>query len=277
MKKIILVISSLISLNLFAIPFISQMMNEMQNMVLGNQHPDYERESRIVSQIEDSVLEGEVEKLSLPNGDKFFSIYQESETDKVKGGVIILHNRGYHANWEYVVRPLRVDLAKKGWNTLSIQMPVLNKEAKYYDYLKIMPYARPRIAVAINFLRQQGLEKIIVIGHGCGVHMLMDYIEKYSDSEIDGFVGIGMGATDTGQKMPRPYPLAQMSVPVLDIYGEKDFAGVKRLAIIRKEALDRFGHIKSKQMVVKKADHYYKKPQAEKLLLNKISTWIDTI
>lgn len=253
------------------------MFGQMMGFSGQKKQPDFNRERRIVNEIEDSIMEGDVEPLVLRNGNRIFSIYTESETDKAKGGVIIMHNRGYHANWETVVKPLRIDLSKKGWNTLSIQMPVLNKSAKYYDYVPIFAYAHPRIQAAISFLKSQGIKKIILIGHGCGVHMSMDYIAKYSDKEIDGFVGIGMGATDYKQKMKHPLPLSEMSVPILDIYGENDFSGVKRLAKQRSQSFARFSHSKTKQMIVKGAGHYYKKPKAEKELLIKISTWLDKL
>jgi hypothetical protein len=54
--------------------------------------PNYVREIRMVSQIEDAVLDGEVEYLSLKNKRQVFSIYMQSELDKSKGGAIILHN-----------------------------------------------------------------------------------------------------------------------------------------------------------------------------------------
>ncbi|WP_201341871.1 hypothetical protein [Abyssogena phaseoliformis symbiont] len=44
------------------------------NKFVGTE-PDYARETRMVSQIEDAVLDGEVEYLSLKNKRQFFSIY----------------------------------------------------------------------------------------------------------------------------------------------------------------------------------------------------------
>jgi hypothetical protein len=60
--------------------------------------PDFDREHRLVNQIADSVIDGDVEYLRLKNGREIFSIFMESEVDKPKGGIIILHNRGQHAH-----------------------------------------------------------------------------------------------------------------------------------------------------------------------------------
>jgi hypothetical protein len=51
------------------------------------------------------------------------------------------------------ILPLRTGLTEKGWHTLSVQMPVLGKGAKYYDYVPIFPYSHERIDAAINFYK----------------------------------------------------------------------------------------------------------------------------
>ncbi|BBB23957.1 conserved hypothetical protein [Isorropodon fossajaponicum endosymbiont JTNG4] len=246
------------------------------NEFVGSE-PDYARETRIVSQIEDAVLDGEVEYLSLKNKRQFFSIYMQSELDKSKGGVIILHNRGQHANWGDLIKPLRVGLAEKGWDTLSVQMPVLDKQAKYYDYVPIFPYAHERIEAAINFYKRLGIDNIILIGHGCGAHMSMSYIDKFGDDKFSAYVGIGMGATDYKQKIVRPFPLDKMHIPVLDAFAENDFAGVIRLAKSRKALVEAAGNTHSTQLVIKNAGHYYQEQGAVKNLTNQVGIWLDTL
>ena len=131
---------------------------------------DIAREKRLASQVVDSIIDGEA--VFLKSGDhEFLSIY--TEADEPGGAVIIMHGRGFHPNWADVVYPLRVGLVDQGWNTLSLQMPVLGKEAKFYDYLEIMDEALPRIEAGIDYLKQQGHEKIILIAHSCSVHMAM--------------------------------------------------------------------------------------------------------
>lgn len=236
--------------------------------------PDLAREERVVSEIEDSVLDGDVEYLSLKNGQEIFSIYMESEVDKPKGGVIVLHNRGQHANWGDTIKPLRTGLTEKGWHTLSVQMPVLGKQAKYYDYVPVFPYSHERIDAAIDFYKKKGIDNIVIVAHGCGVHMAMSYIDKYGDDKIKGFVGIGMGATDYKQKLVNGFPLYKMTVPILDIYAENDFTGVRKLAAYRDKLIKIANNKKSVQMVVKDTDHYYKNNQSVDSLIAKISIWL---
>lgn len=274
---IILLISNITTSQAVIPNFPSTIRSMMDDITANVIEPDFRREGRLITEIEDSIMDGEVQWLDLFTGEKIFSIYTETEADEVKGGVIVLHNRGYHANWESVIKPLRIDLTNYGWNTLAVQMPVLNKKAKYYDYVPIFPYAYTRIKAAIDYLKSQGLNKIVIIGHGCGVHMAMSYIDIFSDNEIDAFVGIGMGATDFRQKMVKPFPFFKMQAPILDVFGEFDFPGVRRLANQRKIEFDAINNPKNQQIVIKNAGHYFKEEGTEKDLLTKISSWLSKI
>ncbi len=236
--------------------------------------PDYEREGRMVSEIEDAVMDGDVEYLTLADDKEVFSIYMEPEVDTPKGGIIIMHSRGFHANWASTIKPLRVGLAEKGWHTLSVQMPVLGKSATYYDYVPIFPYAHQRIDAAIEFYHQRGVDNIIIVSHGCGAHMSMSYFDKYGDDKINAYVGISMGATDYKQKVIKRFPLDVMLKPVLDVYGEKDFPGVMRLSESRKALMDIAGNPKNAQKVIKGADHYYKNNGTAQVLTSTIDAWL---
>ena len=71
-----------------------------------DKQPDFKREDRMIKEIEEAVMDGDVEYLPLKDGRKVFTIFMESEAEKPKGAVILLHSRGYHANWATVVKPL---------------------------------------------------------------------------------------------------------------------------------------------------------------------------
>lgn len=284
LSKLILVMGLSFSQITFALPFslselpkfgdfdpnsLRQLFNEFTDS-----KPDFERETRMINEIEDSVMDGDVEYLPLKDDKEVFSIYMEPDADTPKGGVIILHSRGYHANWSNAIKPLRIGLAEKGWHTLSVQMPVLDKNAKYYDYVPIFPYAHERIDAALSFYKQRGIDNVVLIGHGCGAHMSMSYIDKYGDEKISAYIGIGMGATDYKQKIVKEFPLDEMLTPVLDVFAENDFPGVIRLSESRQNLMDVAANAKSAQMVIKGADHYYKENGTAQVLTNTIDTWL---
>jgi len=207
-----------------------------------------------MDQIVDAILDGDPEML-MADGHEFLTIY--TEADEPKGAVLILHGRGFHPDWSDAINPLRVGLVDQGWNTLSIQLPVLEKTAKFYDYMPIFDEATPRIDAAIDFLQQQGNKKIIIIAHSCGAHMAMQYVRNKGEDRFDAYVGIGMGATDYKQPMLKPFPLDTMRKPVLDVYGGEDYPAVQRLAGIRAQQMMDEGNALSKQVKIPHANHYF--------------------
>jgi pimeloyl-ACP methyl ester carboxylesterase len=233
---------------------------------------DLQREQRLKDQIIDAILDGEPLMLNA-DGHEFLAIY--TEADEPKGAVLILHGRGYHPDWADAVNPLRVGLVEHGWNTLAIQLPVLEKSAKYYDYVPIFPEAIPRVDSALDFLRQQGNEKIVIIAHSCGAHMAMQYVRERGEAGFDAYVGIGMGATDYKQPMLEDFPLDQMKKPILDVYGGDDYPAVQRLAAIRAQQMSEEGNSLSHQIKIPGANHYF--TDMGEPLVEAIAAWLEKL
>lgn len=224
---------------------------------------DLDREKRMADEIVDAILDGDAVFLNA-NDHEFLSIYTEADVsgEASRGTAIILHGRGFHPDWQDAINPLRVGLAESGWNTLSLQMPVLEKQAKYYDYLPLFAEAIPRIEAAIVYARElleenKGNNKVVLIAHSCGAHMAMAWADVDSFESIDAYVGIGMGATDYKQPMKQPFPLDKIKVPVLDVYAENDYPAVLKMAAERLRLIKKAANKKSSQVVVKGAGHYY--------------------
>lgn len=234
---------------------------------------DLAREQRMASEIVDSLLDGDVVYLQAESHN-YLAIYTEAED--ARGTVIILHGRGFHPDWPDAISPLRVGLVDSGWNTLSVQMPVLNKQAKYYDYVPLFPEAAARIDAAIAYVREQDENaKVILAAHSCGAHMAMYWLDTEPFEHIDAYIGIGMGATDYKQPMKKDFPLQKLTVPVLDVYAENDYPSVLKLSEKRWSHISQAGNEKSAQMVVAKANHYY--VDRGEALTAVISRWLDTL
>ena len=234
--------------------------------------PDYEREARLAEQIVDMIMDGDPLWLEADQRE-FLSIY--TEADNSRAAVLILHGRGFHPDWADAINPLRVGLVERGYSTLSLQMPVLGKEAKYYDYIPVFDFAHARIEAGLRYLRDSGHRKVILLAHSCGVHMAMDWIGENGDAKIDAYVGLGMGATDYGQPMREPLPLAQMRVAVLDLYGADEFPAVLRAAPERQAMLEAGGHRQSRQLMLPQANHYF--TDQGDALVAAVADWLDQL
>lgn len=235
---------------------------------------DLKKEIRMKNQVIDYIMDGDA--VLLKDGEhEFLSIYMVADIQPAKGTVIIMHGRGYHPNWPELVYPVRTGLPEHGWNTLSIQMPVLDNESTFYDYLDILHEAHPRIDAAMNFLKSKKTGKIVLLAHSCSVHMAVDWLHKHKQGDVSGFIGVGMGSTDRGQPMPEPFPLQDIKVPMLDIRGEHDYPAVIRNAPRRMQNMKIAGDPKSQQRVVKKSDHYF--TDRGNALMLEVADWLNSL
>ena len=233
---------------------------------------DLEREQRLLTEMEANLFDGEV--IYLSDGERDFGAALITSED-ARGSVILLHGRGFHPDWQDVVGPVRVALAEAGWNTLSAQMPVLGKEKKYYDYVPLFPESYKRIEASVKYLRDNFDGPVVLLAHSCGAHMAMNWIDEVGDSQIDAYIGAGMGATDYEQDLIRPFPINKMKVPLLDILGTEEYPRVLALAKERKRILAESGNPQSAQVFVEGADHYFKERNEE--LGEAIIAWLDGV
>ena len=235
---------------------------------------DLAKEKRMKDQIIDYIMDGEAELLK-DGSHNFLSIYMQSETQPSKGAVIIMHGRGYHPDWPELVNPLRTGLPLHGWDTLAIQMPLLDNESSFYDYLEILHEAHPRINAAVDFLQKKNTRNIVLLAHSCSVHMSIDWLHKHPDAGATAYIGVGMGSTDIGQPMLAPFPLQDIKIPILDIRGEYDYPAVIAKAPSRLKRMKIAGHPKSQQRVVEKSDHYF--TERGEALLKEVADWLNTL
>ena len=102
--------------------------------------------------------------------------------------------------------------------------------------------------------------------------MAMAFVRRYGDAAFDGFIGIGMDATDYRQPMREPFPLASMSVPVLDLFGGEDYPAVLRKAPARLAAIRAAGNPRSAQRLVPGAEHFFR--GQDEALIAAVTEWL---
>lgn len=226
------------------------------------------REQRWVEQTVDAIFDGEAIFLEA-DGHSFLSIYTPSETPGSKG-MIVMHGTGFHPDWEQVVQPVRVEMTSHGWHTLSIQMPLLKKEAAYEDYVPLYPEVPARIDAAIEYLRQQGVQTIVIVAHSQGATMAAYYLAR-AQQDIAAFVAIGMSAQHVQADINSAQSLKNIDIPVLDLYGSKDFATVLATAHLRRNGAAH--NPRYVQLIIQDAYHFFDDHNAE--LINALASWLD--
>ncbi len=240
------------------------------------------REKRWAAQIQETLLIGDAVWLKDARGKNFFSIYTEASNGKPQGAVLILHGLGMHPDWPEVISPLRRELPEQGWASLALQMPILPAGAPLTAFGPIFDEAPARIRAGIEFLRDKGIEHIVLIGHDMGAAMAADFILKEQPSNIGAFVGIAMDAPALNTTVKKLDPrlnttglIGQLKLPVLDLYGSLDIPRITELAPLRVEAAKKAGNKDFRQIRVPDADHFF--TNHDKSLLQAISRWLDDL
>jgi pimeloyl-ACP methyl ester carboxylesterase len=221
---------------------------------------DYAREKRWSDEIVPAILVGDAVQLERPSGRRFLGIYAPS--GPAARAVIVVHGLGVHPDWN-LVNALRSQLADEGYATLSIQMPVLAADAKAESYAPVFPEAAERLAAAARFLRAKGHPKVAIVSHSLGSRMTDYFLEHAAEPGVDAWVSIGLLGLYTGSERVR--------LPVLDIYGERDFAPVRDNAAARADRLRRMRG--SAQIEVPGADHFFAGREAE--LVRQVKLFLD--
>ena len=233
-----------------AIIFLLMLPNTIYSTTLYT--PDKTRELMIYEQNLTEIFDGEHIYVDYKFGKySMLKIYEE----KHDTAVLFLHGRGLNPNEQNLAYPIRVEMSEL-YNTYSLQLPVLKKQSTYLEYSNIFYDSDERILSAIEYI-QKNNKKIIIIGHSCGVHMLMSYVRNQNiDNNISSLVLIGSGAVDKGQKLIYEYPYDKINVPILDLYGQNDFDLVLKNADKRKQSIKETS-IKSHQIKIEDSNHYH--------------------
>ena len=229
---------------------------------------DKAREQRWIDQTIDFIFEGEPIFLELPDH-RVYSIYSEPATESANG-LIILHGTGFHPNYEQVVQPMRVEMTSYNWHTLSVQLPLLNSDADYNDYVTVYPEVPPRLAAATEYLKDKGVTNIAIVAHSQGATMAAYYVARFAN-DVSALVLIGMSSQHKDLTANSAESLKKINIPVLDIYGSKDFPAVLQTNNIREAAA---AHNPAySQQVIDGAYHFFE--LREKELLDSVATWLD--
>jgi len=234
---------------------------------------DSNREKLISDKLAEEVHQGEVLWLDA-KGENFLALLIKQTNDKAQGAVIILHGMGGHADWPQTISPVRKALPEHGWTTLSIQLPVIAPKNQVEDYGKTLERAAERIKAAIRLLHKHKFRNIVAIGHSFGAASVLSYLEKEKEQEIISLVAIGL--QDYAFLKP-PIDLLGLikksKIPVLDIYGSRDFKEAIDQAADRRLAAKKGDNRKYDQIEIEGADHYFTK--LEDVLIKRIRGWMN--
>lgn len=213
------------------------------------------REKNWADQVVDAVVVGDVAWLNVRQH-KFLSLYAPP-TPASSWGVILLHGRGVHPAWGFI-DTLRADIADTGFHTLSLQLPILAQDAKFGSYGQTFPEAYERIDAGIRYLKQKGVQHIVLLGHSTGSMTAVAYAAKRPGTPIAGIVAVGLSTFANGPDTMQPaIMLRSVRVPTLDLYGANDLHEVLSYVAARRNAAASAGNKAYQAIAVADTDHFF--------------------
>ena len=223
---------------------------------------DYEREKRWSDQILPAVLVGDPVWIKQKSGHEFLGLYTLAE--QPRGAVVIGHGRGWNPDFE-LYGALRTRIAEAGYTTLSIQLPVLGPGAKVGDYIPTYGDGAERYELAARFLRDKGYKNVGIVSHSLGATMANYYLIKADEVPVKAWVFIGI--INGLEEMFR------IKIPVLDVFGSKDWEITQVGAYERKKQIDKVRG--SQQVVVPDALHFFEGKEDE--LVKVVVSFLDQV
>lgn len=157
------------------------------------------------------------------------------ETDCAKTGVVMYHGRGSTPTGS-VVEEIRNTLFRAGYTTLSIENPLpASGKTDFTSYVTdvdtVFVEAYARMRMAINYLQSLGVEQVVVAGFSLGSRFATAHVARGQIDELPilGLIGVGMYGNSV-DPLNVSETLDELTVPVLDIYGDADSKAVSSAA-----------------------------------------------
>jgi len=204
---------------------------------------DFAREDRWAQEVVPQVVVGDVVWLATPERARVLALHT-MPSGPSRGAVIVVHGLGVHPDWN-LIGALRTSLADRGFETLSVQMPVLPADAPSSAYRELFPAAASRLAAAVRWLKEHGATRVAIVSHSLGAAMAGAALAQPGFPAIDAWVPVGMQVAFDAP--PR--------FPVEDVVAESDFPDARAGAIERKPTLPKDGC--SGDVIVPGTDHFF--------------------
>jgi pimeloyl-ACP methyl ester carboxylesterase len=230
-------------------------------------------EKRFSMQLQNSVTDGEPVWLEAEN-DEFFAIYDAAQAQQKqhRGGVILLHDLGAHADWPAVIHPLRVALRKAGWHVLSLQLPVYAGTSAKTLPAHIQVTHR-RIKSAIAYLNGKRILNLVLAGHGFGAAAGLSFTAENQNTGVNALVVVGLYNANFATLNERNLrALTDITRPVLDIVGALESEAARDAARERLAVSGTAGNENYRQVFIIGNDQGFSRADFE--LADKISKWL---
>ncbi len=198
---------------------------------------DYYAEYKTRLALQKQYLPNEIVWLTSDSKTKTLALYKEASGAKKLGAAIILSDLGHHPDWPIIIKPLRQNLARHGWQTLSVHMPQAKPESSSAELESLYQTVKTRVKLALNHMTKNQ-QNLVVIAHGHTANIVIRHLAENLDDQqkVSAFVGISLFDSPWIQTSQH---LEKIPIPILDVFAEYDTLSTLKSAPIRLAATRR--------------------------------------
>jgi len=199
--------------------------------------------------------------------------YLEETLGERHGAIILLHDKGEQFEGQGVVTPLRHHLPEHGWSTLTVAFDypfeanitlsqqgdataalnedgsaenegeqiaetdaneTVSEDSEASDEQADLPPVsnQQRLAAAVSFLQAKDINRYVILGHGVGAVSAVELVATLAVPP-SALILVGMPALSSDGQ------IENINIPILDLFGEKDFQAVTEAVTVRKALMKR--------------------------------------
>ena len=215
-------------------------------------------------------------------GEQIDAAYIEESYGERKGAVVLFHDQGEQFESNGVITTLRHALPEFGWSSLNVSLNLpfepnillsaslekaeSNGEAEDAKTLPVVSNEQ-RIAAALAFLKEKDFERIIFIGLGQGGNLAFESLQNNSGA-VSALVLISTPIITKQQEF------GLLELPVLDVFGSRDLAGIEQAVAQRKVRMKRNEEANYSDREIIGANHVYY--GLEPMLISTLRGWLRT-
>jgi len=217
-------------------------------------------------------IQGELVELESDSG-RFAAIFLASRRAETRGAAVLMHDQAGNANGLEVIRPLRLGLARAGWDTLSLQLPSASRAEVRAAWLSRQQQVLSRLRAGLNWLGSRKPANQVIIAQGDSGAMVLEYALDSPPPELKALVLVSTFLDSPAPDAALPAG-GRAPLPVLDIYAQRDYPDVVSNAQARRDSAARDTRSDYQQRVVDGATGGFFGLEDD--LLARISAWLAT-
>lgn len=222
-----------------------------------------ERERNLMDMIEAGALPGDFVSLGPPE-QPFAARCEPAHEPSPKGALLVVPPYGEFIGKDEMTDAYLGEFPVNGWSALAVQPPLLSRLAERGDYDALADKTVARILHAIEFLKREGAERIVIVANAEGAVLARRVLVDSRPAGVSAFATVGrwVGAVD------------DIGVPVFELVAERDSSALE-LSKGRKTETERIESQPYELVMVAAADPTY--TGFEREIAKRVRGWADRV